>query len=300
MESSSHRGAPVCLVCEGQDLTRYTTVRGHDIFRCATCGGRQVHPLPPEEEILGYYNIDYFEKGGEGYPDYMKDEASHRHTARSRLADLRTHVSEGRILDVGCAAGLFLDEAGRVGFETKGIETNPEMAEIARDRFGLDVAVGELKDLAVGAAGERPGDFSAVTFYNVLAHIRDPLQALRMAHDLLRPGGVLVVETWDAESPPARLLGRRWHMFNPPTVLYYLGRRTLPRLLERVGFETVASISGGKRLSLRHGLSVLSHMYPNRAVRAVENYLGRSGLADRIHTQYGGGQLLTVFARRRD
>ena len=75
------------------------------------------------------------------------------------------------------------------------------MAAIARDRFGLEVAVGEIRDLDVGGEGEQGGDFSAVTFYNVLAHIRDPIEALRTTHRLLRPGGVVVVETWDAESP---------------------------------------------------------------------------------------------------
>ena len=284
---------PCCPVCESGVLLPFARIRGFPIARCPRCGMRVVHPLPPESEILGLYSTDYFEGGGHGYRSYVDDEEIHRGTARKRLDALRRHVATGCVLDVGCASGFFLEEARGAGFSVRGVEVCAEIAEMARERFGLDVETGELTD-----SRATPGSVDAVTFFNVLAHLPDPAAALRKAHELLRPGGAVVIETWDADGPAARLLGRRWPLYNPPSVLYYLGRSSLPRMLERAGFQVIAREGGGKTISIREAASMLRNQYPSRLSGALDHWLSGRVPGAGLRIPLGMGQLLTVFARR--
>ena len=282
-----------CPACASSAFHPFARIKGFPIARCATCGMRAMHPLPSKNEILGLYSTDYFEGGGHGYRSYLDDEEIHRRTARTRLTGLVAHASTGCLLDVGCAAGFFLEEARSAGFAVRGVEVCAEMATLAHERFGLDVEIGELTASRAGA-----GSVDVVTFFNVLAHLPDPLAALRKAHELLRPGGTLVVETWDADSPAARLLGRRWPLYNPPSVLHYLGRRSLPRMLERNGFQVVAKRGGGKTISIREAASMLRNQYPNRLTGALDSCLSGRVPGAGLRIPLGMGQLLTVFARR--
>lgn len=303
---ASPRPAPpddvtACPVCGAPALAAYTHVHGFAIARCPGCGLRRVDPVPEESAVQAIYGADYFDKGGEGYRDYLRDEPTHRRIARQRLAALRRLQPGGRLLDVGCAAGFFLDEARSAGFEPRGSELCPEMAAIARERFGLEVHTGsfcelEPSDRDASDAFER---FDAITFYNVLAHFRDPTAVLAKARALLSPRGLLVVETWDADSPVARLCGRHWPLFTPPSVIHYLGRITLPRLLERASFQMVRATHGHKQIALSAGLEVLRHKYAKLPLARLAGLVERSGLGDRVTLPFGLGQLLTVFARPR-
>jgi len=284
-----------CPVCGGCTFRPFTKIRGFPIERCESCGMRAVHPLPSTSDILGLYSTAYFEGGGHGYRSYVDDEEIHRRTARNRLKDLLAYVSTGCVLDVGCAAGFFLDEARSSGFAVRGVEVCAEMAGLAHERFGLDVEIGELN-----ASLANPGSVDVITFFNVLAHLPDPVAALRKAHELLRPGGVLVVETWDADSPAARLLGRRWPFYNPPSVLHYLGRSSLPRMFERMDFQVIGSGGGGKTVSIREAASMLRNGYPNRLTGALDACLSGRVPGAGLRIPLGMGQLLTVFARRCD
>jgi SAM-dependent methyltransferase len=256
---------------------------------------RVVHPLPTESDILGLYSPAYFEGGGHGYRSYLDDDEIHRRFAQKRLATLRKHVATGCILDVGCAAGFFLEEARQIGFTVRGVEVCGEMAELARERFSLEVETGELSTSRAAA-----GSVDVVTFFNVLAHVPDPLAALRKAYELLRPGGMLVIETWNADGLASRLLGRHWPLYNPPSVLFYLGSRSLPRLLDRAGFEVVASQGGSKTISIREAASMLRNHFSGGLFKPLDLLISRRFPGAGVRIPLGMGQLITVFARRRE
>src|SRR5689334_13558084 len=116
---------------------------GFEIFRCSCCGLLFRGQLPTPEELLAIYDRSYFVRqqdgDAQGYADYLSDEPEHRLTARLRVRELG-RVSEGlrsqeggqahrspdgvrtaRLLDVGSAAGFFMDEARAAGWEVSGI-----------------------------------------------------------------------------------------------------------------------------------------------------------------------------------
>ncbi len=101
------------------------------------------------------------------------------------------------------------------------------------------------------------GAFDAVLLVQVIAHFPHPVETLTALRDRTAPGGVWVIETWDRESVVARLLGRRWHEINPPSVLHWFSRRSLDALLAPLGFERVARGRPRKTIGTEHVRALL-------------------------------------------
>jgi SAM-dependent methyltransferase len=96
----------------------------------------------------------------------------------------------GRLLDVGCGQGWFLQLARARGWEAVGVDLSAEAVRYARERLGVDARVGE-----VGGFGFPEGAFTLVTLWNVLELIPDPVGLLREAHRVIEPGGRLFIRT---------------------------------------------------------------------------------------------------------
>ena len=125
-----------CNLC-GAPIDRRRDLRwekdGFDIVRCPSCG-TLIRADPPSYDALDeIYGPAYFSDAsgttrGQGYADYLGEEANHRANAVARVRLLEHHQQAGRLLDVGCAAGFFLDEARRAGWQVQGVEFSTEMA----------------------------------------------------------------------------------------------------------------------------------------------------------------------------
>src|SRR5207253_4198142 len=114
-------------------------INGCDILQCERCGlGRaQASGFDPAT----YYTADYFSGGhADGYSDYREAEPVLRHEFARSVAFIRGYRAAGRLLELGCAYGFFLQEAKR-HFEVAGIELAAEAAAHCR-RAGLNVLQG--------------------------------------------------------------------------------------------------------------------------------------------------------------
>ena len=120
---------------------------------------------------------------------------------RQTYAFIRRHApNKGRMLDLGCGDGTVLWLAREDGWEVKGTELFPEHVKLVRETLGLDV---EVSDITAYTGVEKAWDVVVLT--HVLEHLPDPVAALRKIHDLLRPGGVGVLEFPNIDAFDARL-----------------------------------------------------------------------------------------------
>ena len=230
-----------CNLCSGTFSTAATELLskdGHSIVRCPTCGLTFRSTLPTREELSDIYGHEYF--GGsnelasrEGYLDYVGDADMHRVNARRRLRRLAEITAPGTLLDVGCAAGFFVDEASRRGWKARGVDVSEAMVDWGRRQTRADIRVGTLRD----APGDRVE--SCITMWDYIEHALDPRDDVEHAFARLRPGGVLALSTGDAGSALARISLRRWHLMTPRHHNYFFTERTMRRLLESVGFEVL-------------------------------------------------------------
>lgn len=222
-------GGGACRVC-GDDAG-YARVHGQ-LDRCRSCGFVTFLGYAPEE-LADIYNEDYF--AGSEYPDYVGQQDALRRSMRRHLAQMARYGARGgSLLEVGCAYGLFLDEARAQFREVVGVDICHAPTAYAREQLGLDA---RCEDFLGVDFGDRR--FDAVCFWDTVEHLSEPDAYLEKAAGLLGEGGALFLTTGDIGSFNARLRGRGWRQIHPPSHLHYFSRDTITRLLDRLGLEVV-------------------------------------------------------------
>jgi SAM-dependent methyltransferase len=230
------------------------------------------------------------------YQWFLARESSFRRRYRQDLAAIASRAGIGRLLDVGCGCGVFLDEARAAGWQVAGVEAAAKAAEIARSRFGLDVRVGTLEKLDLPRES-----FDAITFFDVLEHLPDPLATLQHARVLLRPNGVLVAQSPNFASVMRCLLGERWRWYFLPNHLHHFTPRTLRHLLAACGLvvERVSTFDIPEEFAanLCEGAALgRPRLFRHAAVRRAVRLLVRTGSP--AWSRIGFGGLIRAFARR--
>lgn len=228
---STEAGALACPACCCTTRHRFLYMKnGCDILRCEACGlGRAV---TSSFDPKGYYTGDYFSgKHSDGYADYLGAEKTLRREFAQTVQFIRRFHSGGRLLDVGCAYGFFLQEA-RGFFDVAGIELAEDAAEHGR-RCGLDVRTGQADPEIL----DQLGAFDAIVLLDVIEHLRSPRDTASLLAQHLKPGGILVITTGDFGALSARLAGARWRLMTPPQHLWFFSQESMRRMMTSVGFE---------------------------------------------------------------
>jgi 2-polyprenyl-3-methyl-5-hydroxy-6-metoxy-1,4-benzoquinol methylase len=211
-------------------------VSDYTICACRGCGLRFLNPQPTPEALEAFYTKQYYHSDdslSQGYGDYVAQADNLRSTFRHRLRYLPKAET---LLDVGAAAGFFVEQAREAGWKAEGIDPSDWAARFAREQLGVPVRTGHLEEAGFPAAS-----FDAVTAWEVIEHLPDPRTVLLEMARILKPGGLLALSTPDAGAPVSRLAGRRWlGWYKVPEHLYFFDRKTLMRLLEETGFEVTS------------------------------------------------------------
>ncbi len=158
--------------------------------------------------------------------------------ARRRLAAiarlLQAPPSQIELLDVGCSSGAFLMVAAREQFVVRGVEPSPLAAATARSA-GLDVFNGLLHEAQFADAS-----FDAVTLIELVEHVIEPIELFRECHRILRPNGVLLLNTPNAASWTARFMKQRWDGFSLRNMgghISFFSARSMRVLAQKSGFN---------------------------------------------------------------
>lgn len=235
-----------CPLCAAA-ATRRGSVGPHPRHRCAGCGAIFLWPQPDEATLAAIYGRHYYDAWGVG-----RDEAAARAlktaTFAERLAELRDVLpAGGRVLDVGCATGYFLEAARAAGFEPYGVDLNAYGVAVCREKFGADrVWLGELESARFDGL---EGRFDAIFMSDLIEHVRDPAAVLDAARRWIAPHGLLVVTTPWTDALSHRLAGSRWLHYKPEH-LFYFGERSMAGLLARTGWTPFGRRPARKTLSL--------------------------------------------------
>jgi SAM-dependent methyltransferase len=248
-----------CNACGASGPRELFQRDGFQIVECAGCGLVYVGEDPAGIDFASLYDESYYTGGQEGvFADYVGQAPARRAAARRRLWRLRRLKPRGRLLDVGCAAGFFLAEAA-AHYTVQGVELSEFSSRFARERFGLDVVTGTLRDAAYPDAC-----FDLVTLWDVIEHVSDPAAVLTEVARVLAPGGRVVLTTGDIGSAYARARGAAWHLLTPPWHLYFLSRATLATLAARAGLrvEQIAArgVAGDGELARSKPGLLVSHL----------------------------------------
>jgi hypothetical protein len=177
-----------CPVCGQAVPAPLFSKDGYSMVRCTACSCVYVGEDPASIDFDALYGQAYYTGGSDAvFADYVGQEAARRAHARRKLAVLR-HLPpriprQGRLLDVGCAAGFFLAEA-QVHYEVQGVELSTWSSAYARDRLKLPVTTGTLQQAAL------PADrFDVVTVGDRRILFPTPEAFGELAHEVFGPAG---------------------------------------------------------------------------------------------------------------
>jgi len=220
------------FVLEGGD--RLHGIAGRfQVVRCAGCELRRTNPRPTPHAIGAYYPSDY--------GPYVNEEALSQGAASGPKAWLKRvlrlepralpPMPAGRMVEIGCATGAYMEQMRRAGWAVQGIEFSEAAAQQARSK-GLTV---ETATVETARGPVQPVD--VVAAWMVLEHLHDPVSALRKLRGWVKPGGYLIASVPDAGAFEGRVFGERWFALQLPTHLYHYTPETIAKLLRTAGWE---------------------------------------------------------------
>ncbi|MCC6274837.1 MAG: class I SAM-dependent methyltransferase [Leptospiraceae bacterium] len=227
------------------------------VVECCDCNLVQVNPQPDFSEVAKYYSDDYFTKRTDrGYDDYysekIKSEISR--VFRLNLEDLKFFEWEKILpqtkftIDVGCAAGYFVDYLKQRGWNAKGIEIAKGPSEFGKKTLGLEIEQCDFLEWDKSYTQS----FDLITLWASIEHLHKPKETLQKIHSHLKPGGRVIISTC-RYGRLAKYFGKNWRYMNVPEHLYYYSMDGLIELTESIGFSLISKISYGSGMTSKKG-----------------------------------------------
>lgn len=302
-----------------EDL-RYGVKGRWDFDRCVRCHTIFMNPLPAAHEIAAFYPTGYFTHGSTnnqsgalsgasfrtrvkmalweerfGYTDLLANSGGGAARAIASVLGVFPPVvkklgtplrfvpfrSGGRLLDLGCGNGDFLQFARNLSWQVEGLEPDPNAAAIVR-AAGIPVEIGTVDTV------DFPEDrFDAITLSHVLEHFVDPANSLRRIVRWLKPGGTLVTITPNPCSTVAEPFGRYWYSLDAPRHLVLPSPNAVRTLIESaslrarvftLSYRNLEIARASARRASQHGAArfsrYLSHSLYKRVTASPENASG--------------------------
>jgi 2-polyprenyl-3-methyl-5-hydroxy-6-metoxy-1,4-benzoquinol methylase len=172
-----------------------------DYLLCAACGtlvsqvGLGIEQLTVHDDSTDFYGREYWFRHQE------QDLGFKNITLRARLdlperclhwlrTVLKYKLPHGTALELGSAHGGFVALLQWAGFQASGLELSSWVVEFARTTFNVPMLLGPVEEQQLA-----PGTLDVIALMDVLEHLPDPVGTMRYCLDLLRPDGVLVIQT---------------------------------------------------------------------------------------------------------
>lgn len=219
-------------------------------------------PRPTRETIGFYYPSDYKPHAGVAAGNKQGEALTPVQRMLGRFIDTKTEalpkMKPGRMLELGCASGVYLKKMRDQGWDVEGLEPSGEAAGRARE-LGFQVHETFLEDFR---GPEKPVDL--IVAWMVLEHLHDPVSCLKKMRSWLNPGGRLVFSVPDESSPGFDSFKGAWYNAQVPTHLYHYTPKTLGRLLAASGWWMEHHV---RQRSLRTLFPSMANVMDDRGIR---------------------------------
>ncbi len=243
-----------CIICKNkkfQPLFKKKAVDGEkfSLLKCKKCGLQLISPRPTREKIAKYYNKTYFTKRSErGYNNYFSKEIKTEidRVIKLNLADLNfKEINEQgkNALDIGCAAGYFVNYLARIGWHAAGLDLSKECVDFAKKKLKLNVKNNDY------LKSRFPHKFDLITLWATIEHLHYPEKFLEKIFTDLKVEGQLYISTCRTGGINfMKLFNQKWRYYNFPEHLYFFSIKNIKTFLQNKGFEIIKIFTYGSGL----------------------------------------------------
>jgi 2-polyprenyl-3-methyl-5-hydroxy-6-metoxy-1,4-benzoquinol methylase len=199
----------------------------------------------------------------------------------------------GKLPEIGSFCGIFLDRIRSSGWEVTGLEPDRGVADYSRAKYGLNIVDGVLPKPSLPDEA-----FDAVVMLHVIEHMPDPSENLREIRRVLKPGGVVVVETPRFDSLMFKLLGRRERsLSNCNGHIYFFTVASLRQMLEKNGFAVIKVELVGRTLTLDRLFYNLGIISRSNLVKRCLSSVSRALHLDRFSIYINARDMQRIYGR---
>ena len=215
-----------CPVCDSNNFSKLFQCSGGIYVKCNICSMIYTNPVFTQEALNKFYSS--LDTGHAAIVDNESD--FYREIFSYGLQSITRFITKGKILDIGCSAGFFLDCAKDLGWSTYGIELGQAESQVARSK-GHIIYNCELETI------DFDEKFDVVTLWDVFEHIPDGKQYLSLVYELLADEGVLFLQIPSSNSLAAKILREKCKAFDGLEHCNMYNAKTLKSVLEACDYE---------------------------------------------------------------
>jgi 2-polyprenyl-3-methyl-5-hydroxy-6-metoxy-1,4-benzoquinol methylase len=251
-------------------------------------------PQLSDAEITELYSEQYYKSWGiSGESENESSKQMKIATFLLRLETIKNYITKGKVLDIGCATGFFLEAAQSSGFEPYGIELSEYSSSIAKKKFGNDsVFNGKLEDCRFA-----DGMFNVISMFDLIEHVRVPRETLAHAGKLLDKNGIIIITTPDCKSTSNKRMGKKWTHYKKEH-FYYFDLESLKYIARQCNMNIIYHESSKKALNIDYlhtQLNVYKHWFMTPVINILRFVLPKSLTRKNFHI--GIGEITVVMKK---
>ncbi|MDF2438814.1 MAG: methyltransferase [Bacteroidota bacterium] len=262
-----------CTVCGSSQVEiKFNLTPERQILCCLKCGVEFLFPQLNDTELHQLYSENYYKAWGiSGNSENESTKQMKIATFQLRLDLIKKYVSTGKILDVGCATGYFLEAAREGGYGPYGVELSEYSATIAKQKFGEE----KIYNGTIETCKFADGMFDVIAMSDLIEHVRIPEQTLKKAAALLKDDGVIMIMTPDTKTVSNNLMGTKWTHYKLEH-FFYFSHGSMCFLASLCGLEVVHYEKSKKALNFEYlhtQYNVYKHWLLTPAVKTMNALL---------------------------
>lgn len=226
---------PSCILCKSKNVTFIYKVAKYLYYQCENCLTLFLSPTPTKKELDLYYQNSFSYSAG------ATNESQIRKRAKVILSNLKhLHPTGERLLDIGSGFGYFLDEAQLIGLKPTGIEPSSKLSAVTVKYLTVTKNI-TFEEFYEQNKGKQKFDF--ITLIHVIEHVPNPKRFIKQAVDLLKPNGILFIETPNIDSHLFYAEKKSYTFLTPPDHIWIFSRESFKQITSKLKSISLTKLS---------------------------------------------------------
>lgn len=227
-----------CPICNSSQFLSFLSCKDYTVSRetfqiveCNSCHFKFTNPRPEEQNLGAYYKSETYISHSNTSKGFVNSayQTVRKYTLLKKLQLISRYYKTGKILDIGCGTGEFLNICKNAKWEVLGIEPDADARKKSIEKYGLDVREElEIKSL-------KNEEFDVISMWHVLEHVPNLNDRIEDLKRLIKPNGMIIVAVPNLTSLDAKIYKEHWAAYDLPRHLYHFSPKDIEAVFKNHG-----------------------------------------------------------------